>query len=71
MRLMNIGEMLEQWLRRIAREDAAPPPFVTQRKVEQILGVPRRYFLRLARAGSIRNYFVRRRGLEPLSHFWG
>ncbi len=42
----------EQDVRRIAREEAARPVLVTQRSVEGVCGLPRRDYLRLARAGA-------------------
>jgi hypothetical protein len=39
-------------VREEVREQAARPAFVTQRSVEQVIGLPRREYLRLAREGA-------------------
>lgn len=43
---------LDERIRRIAREEAMRPAFVHQRNVEAVIGLPRRDFLRLARAAA-------------------
>jgi hypothetical protein len=42
---------LEDMVRRIAREEARAPEFVTQRTVEHVVGVESRAYLRGAKAG--------------------
>jgi hypothetical protein len=39
-------------VRKIVREELARPVYVSQRTVEAVAGLPRRDFLRLARAGA-------------------
>lgn len=51
---------LEELVRRIAREEARPPAFVHQRTSEAVCGLPRREFLRLARAGAFASTRERR-----------
>ena len=41
---------LEAFVRRLAREEAARPVFVTQKNVETVVGLPRRDFLEAALA---------------------
>ena len=43
---------LDRRIREIAEQVAARPVFVTQRNVESICGLPRRDYLRLARANA-------------------
>lgn len=42
---------LEEMIRRIAREEARPPEFVTQCNVESVVGIKRRTYLRASEAG--------------------
>jgi hypothetical protein len=47
---MSIEELIDERVRAIVRTELAPPVFCNQRNVETVAGLPRREFLRLARA---------------------
>ncbi len=49
---MTVQVLDESDVRRIAREEARRPEFVHQRNVEAVVGVPRRTYLRDARASA-------------------
>ena len=69
-----VAQILEEEdVRRIAREEAKRPVYVTQRNVEQVIGVPRRTFLRDAKAKRFHavkeQRLVRARTEEALSYY--
>jgi hypothetical protein len=51
---------LDERIREIARQESRRPAFVNQRTVEQVVDLPRRHYLRLARAGGFPTVHERR-----------
>ena len=57
---MSVAILDEADVRRIVREEQTRPEYVTQRSVEAVVGLARREFTRLARAGEIPTHKERR-----------